>query len=111
MSGRAGLGKWSKGDKRALAHYSRARAAGSDTDYRAEDWGVLVAWFGGCCLACSATPVTIDHVVPLSQGGCNTIRNLQPLCAACNARKGQRTTDYRDLARLVQVLDLIGGSK
>lgn len=107
MSGRAGLGKWSKGDKRALAHYSRARAAGSDTDYRAEDWAMLLDWFGGACLACGAGKVTIDHVMPLARGGSNSIRNLQPLCGPCNSRKHMQIIDYRDLSRLVQFLEMI----
>jgi 5-methylcytosine-specific restriction protein A len=34
------------------------------------------------------TRLTIDHVVPLSRGGANTIRNLQTLCEWCNHRKG-----------------------
>lgn len=39
--------------------------------------------------------LSIDHVVPMSKGGVNKMGNLQVLCRAHNASKGQATTDYR----------------
>lgn len=36
---------------------------------------------------------TIDHVVPRSQGGNNSIENLVLSCRLCNSRKGMRTAD------------------
>lgn len=103
------MASWTADDRRAVDHYRRARAAGSDTDYRAADWRLLRTWFGGVCLACGGTPVTVDHVMPLSQGGSNTLRNLQPLCRRCNARKGGQIVDYRDPRLLVQVLTMLDG--
>jgi 5-methylcytosine-specific restriction endonuclease McrA len=48
------------------------------------------------CLACGATEnITFDHIIPLSRGGRNRFRNLQPLCAFCNNAKGNRIIDYR----------------
>lgn len=36
-------------------------------------------------------PLTIDHMVPRSQGGEDTWENLVTACSPCNTRKGNRT--------------------
>ena len=46
---------------------------------------------GGMCLKCgTSTWLTIDHIVPKSVGGCNSMVNLQTLCKPCNLKKGAR---------------------
>lgn len=35
--------------------------------------------------------VTMDHVVPLAQGGRSTKGNLVPACKACNTKKRDKT--------------------
>ena len=51
------------------------------------------------CLRCGETDrLEIDHVVPLARGGRNELGNMQILCRLCNASKGAKTTDYRELA-------------
>lgn len=34
--------------------------------------------------------MTIDHILPRSLGGDSNIKNLQPMCNSCNARKGNK---------------------
>lgn len=70
----------------------RRRAAGTLT---ADDWALVLEVYGSACLACGAPDVTIDHVIPVSKGGLNTIDNVQPLCGRCNSSKGTKTVDYR----------------
>ena len=51
---------------------------------------------GGCCLKCgSINDLSIDHIVALSNGGDNSVENLQTLCKGCNSSKGGSTKDYR----------------
>ena len=49
------------------------------------------------CQYCGAQPgggsITIDHVVPRSQGGTTSWANCVAACVACNARKADRTPE------------------
>jgi 5-methylcytosine-specific restriction endonuclease McrA len=42
-----------------------------------------------CTADCSENP-TIDHLIPLSKGGGNTLDNLVIACYTCNFRKGNK---------------------
>lgn len=90
--------EWAKAnpEKVSLVHRvkrQRKRAAGNLT---AADWRAVLKRYGTLCLCCgSSEPPTIDHVIPLSRGGSNTVDNVQPLCNTCNMRKGTKTIDYR----------------
>lgn len=48
----------------------------------------------GPCKACgSSDDLEVDHIIPLSRGGWDTIDNLQPLCFRCNRSKATQTMD------------------
>lgn len=56
----------------------------------------VVAMHGDNCLSCGiAEDICMDHVIPISKGGTNSVDNLQPLCRSCNSGKGVKSTDYR----------------
>lgn len=49
---------------------------------------------GHACGYCGATKnLTIDHIVPKSQGGKNEWTNLVTCCYSCNAKKANRTPE------------------
>ena len=52
---------------------------------------------GGRCKICGAPltfeEATIDHILPLSRGGKNTLNNYDCVCAACNQRKSDNTPE------------------
>ena len=82
--------------RNANRHALKAKAGGSFT---LQEWEALKAHYDYTCLRCGRREpeieLTIDHVVPLSQGGRNSIENLQPLCRTCNLSKNAKTIDYR----------------
>lgn len=77
-------------------HRRRARLVAVGGSYSQAEWQWLCALYGHRCVRCGAVgPLSVDHVVPISKGGRNTIDNLQPLCGSCNSRKHTKVADYR----------------
>lgn len=59
-------------------------------DYRAAK-RQLIATHGKRCMRCGSTDrVQCDHKVPASQGGDNSISNLELLCISCHGAKTAR---------------------
>lgn len=81
---------------------SAARAKGSHTKH---EWDSLQEALGYKCVKCSIDAhsligggLTKDHIVPIYQGGDDSILNIQPMCRNCNSSKGNDTTDYREMS-------------
>jgi len=55
------------------------------------------------CQYCGKTEgyMTVDHVIPRSQGGSDTWENLVCACSACNNKKGDRTLEQAGM-RLIR---------
>ncbi len=57
------------------------------------------------CQYCGEMPgreeLTVDHVLPRSQGGAHSWQNLVTACKPCNQRKGSRTPDEAQM-RLIR---------
>ena len=55
---------------------------------------------GGVCAKCGKAVEldkrTIDHFIPKYHGGTDDIRNLIPMCKACNRAKGSRLMSIED---------------
>jgi 5-methylcytosine-specific restriction endonuclease McrA len=77
----------------------RARIQQAGGEFTSREWKKLCKRYDYTCLCCGKREpeikLTVDHVIPLSAGGTNSIDNIQPLCISCNASKGTRTIDYR----------------
>lgn len=101
---RAKATEWNKthSDERKLIslrsfHKRKSQKHGSFTS---AEWCLLCEKYDYRCLCCGKKkPLTVDHVIPLSKGGTNTIDNIQPLCQPCNSIKHVKVLDYRGLQK------------
>ena len=77
----------------------KARLRGAEGSYSLREWEELCEKYNYTCLRCglsgSDVYLTVDHVIPVSKGGTNTIENIQPLCGSCNSKKNNKHIDYR----------------
>lgn len=55
-----------------------------------------------CLKALSANSLTIDHIVPKSQGGLTTWLNTVSCCAKCNSYKENRTPEEANMKLLIK---------
>lgn len=91
--------KWQRANRDKVAAQSRrryARKRGAAGSLTANEWKTLCEYYENQCLRCGTEgKMTVDHIVPLSKGGSNSIDNIQPLCGRCNRIKATKSTDYR----------------
>lgn len=77
-------------------HRRRAKEKDTGEHFTAYEWRLLCNEYGNICLKCGQKKkLTPDHVVPISLGGSNSIKNIQPLCLECNLQKHTNIVDYR----------------
>jgi 5-methylcytosine-specific restriction endonuclease McrA len=87
--------------RRRAENTRRARLGGGGT-HTIEEWHQLLRDTGNRCLRCGVSgkkvSLTVDHILPVSMGGTDSIDNIQPLCKPCNSAKHARVIDYRRAA-------------
>lgn len=68
------------------------------TGHTDEEWERLKARFNYRCVCCyrrePLIKLTKDHILPISQGGRDSIKNIQPLCKDCNHKKSNQNINY-----------------
>jgi 5-methylcytosine-specific restriction endonuclease McrA len=83
----------------AASNRRRARKLAAGGAHTEDEWQSLKAFYDYRCLCCGKREpeirLTRDHVIPLTEGGTDSIDNIQPLCARCNSKKNKQHIDYR----------------
>lgn len=76
----------------------RLEAARQKGTHTALEWEVLKKVLGPACVRCGEDGWKLekDHIIPIYQGGSDSIDNIQPICAPCNVGKGPENIDHRD---------------
>jgi len=66
-----------------------------------QQWKKLQKEFNYKCVRCGLNNYYLDkdHIKPFYQGGKITIKNIQPLCAWCNASKGKENFNWKKFRR------------
>lgn len=68
-----------------------ARERGAEGGHTLEEWRELKKRYKYKCAICGERkPLTKDHIIPLSEGGTDYIKNIQPLCRSCNSKKWKK---------------------
>jgi len=93
---------WRKKSKEGGKRSARLRAAKRKGTHTEEQWLLLISAANSVCPRCKSITGHFDkdHVIPIYQGGSDSIENIQPLCAKCNSQKGPERTDYFKEQRL-----------
>ena len=89
------LSEWERANRdtrRTIYHRRRAAERQVESTFTREQWAALKAAYANCCAYCgkASQRLTIDHVIPLSQGGPHVVQNIVPACKPCNSGKKDR---------------------
>lgn len=93
--------KWRKNnyDKVLQTIWKRRKLLKVGGTHSSEEWENLKKEFKNKCLNCKVPEQFIklsrDHIIPITLGGDNTIKNIQPLCLKCNLIKGTKIISYK----------------
>lgn len=72
-------------------HNSRARKRGVEATLTNQQWKEVLRQSDGICHYCKENIgmdlLGIDHLLPLSKGGGNSVNNVIPACAPCNTQR------------------------
>ena len=78
----------------SAAKYARRKAARYGVHDENVHWSVFARLHALPCAYCRTDPSGYaDRVIPMHQGGANSVANLAPACRACNESKGGRTQE------------------
>lgn len=73
------------------ARYRYEKAARKRGTHTAEEWAACKRKHNFRCVLCGKRKsLTKDHIRPVSRGGSDAIKNIQPACRPCNIKKGNR---------------------
>ncbi len=73
---------------RVWKNIRRARRAGTADRLTQFQWAVRLLEFNLQCAYCESAFETMDHIVPIMNGGGTVFSNVLPCCDSCNQLKG-----------------------
>lgn len=70
------------------SHNKRAIKRGKPGNLYAVEWAFILAHHGFRCAYCGGMYESMDHIIPIANGGGTTFTNVLPACHDCNQKKG-----------------------
>ncbi len=85
---------WREQNKEKLRHYyldkNHKRRAATNEGVTRQQWDEIKSKYKHCCVYCGAKGrLTMDHEIPLIDGGKHEPSNIVPACSHCNSSKGR----------------------
>ena len=81
--------------RQVMRNNQRAKERRQHERIKASEWRAICAsWQDRCACCHTLGHLSIDHIKPLSRGGKNLARNVQPLCMDCNTKKDRKEIKY-----------------
>lgn len=89
----------------ALSKNANMKRRGAVGRFRPEEWERKKKKYFYTCPRCGKSEpqiiLTVDHIIPISLGGWNTIGNIQPLCLPCNLKKRVKIIIYLPICGII----------
>ena len=82
-------------NKKRLNNKRRALKKVQSIPYTIEELQMIFDYFNNSCAYCNdnQSDLTIDHVIPISKSGFDSIQNIVPACRKCNLSKSSKNME------------------
>jgi 5-methylcytosine-specific restriction endonuclease McrA len=79
----------------------KANRRGAPGKVSPKEWQLIKEMYEFTCPSCGLREPQIklqrDHIIPVKLGGLNIFQNIQPLCLACNVKKGSTIRKFEPI--------------
>jgi len=94
---------WMKRERRKLyLNRYRARQQGLPATLGIAEWMKILKAHNWLCVFCGRPYQSLEHVIPIHDGGGTTPENCVPSCIDCNYKRNRVVTNAQNLVTLMQ---------
>jgi 5-methylcytosine-specific restriction endonuclease McrA len=75
---------------RIARHKEESYRKGRSCNLQLSEWAETLRYYNRCCAYCKGPFESLDHFMPVSQGGGTWVGNVVPACLQCQTAKGSQ---------------------